>query len=177
MNSSPILRAIFAAITRLGEGGVYLIPLAVLLLAALWRRRAALAWRAGFVFAAIAISGLLTDILKPVFGRARPNLLFEQHLFGFTWSGPHADRWSFPSGHSVTIMALAAALYAIYPPAWPAYAALALAVMASRVVIDAHYLSDVVAGGYLGFIVTWALIAAARQRGIALALKPRKAQR
>lgn len=176
-DSSPILRAIFAAITRLGEGGVYLIPLAVLLLAALWRRRAALAWRAGFVFAAIAISGLLTDILKPVFGRARPNLLFEQHLFGFTWSGPHADRWSFPSGHSVTIMALAAALYAIYPPAWPAYAALALAVMASRVVIDAHYLSDVVAGGYLGFIVTWALIAAARQRGIALALKPRKAQR
>lgn len=173
-NASPTLHAVFTQITRLGEGGVYLVPLGLLFLGALWRRRAALAWRAGFVFAAIALPGLLADIVKPVFGRARPKLLFEQHLFGFTWSGPHADRWSFPSGHSVTVMALATALYAIYPRAWPAYAVLALAVMASRVIIDAHYLSDVIAGAYLGLVATWALSATARRRGITLALEPER---
>lgn len=174
--ASPGLRAVFARITQLGEGGLYLVPLGLVLLAALWRRRAALAWRTAYVFAAIAVSGLIGDVIKPVFGRARPELLFAQNLFGFTWVGPHADRWSFPSGHSTTVMALAVSLYVIYPPAWPAYAMLALAVMASRVIIDAHYLSDVIAGAYLGLVTAWALAAAARSRGIPLALETRTAR-
>jgi lipid A 4'-phosphatase len=168
--ADPSLHATFAFITKFGEGGVYLVPLGLIIIAALIARRRLLAWRAGFVFAALAIPGLLVDIFKPVFGRARPQLLFAQHLFGFTWSGPHADRWSFPSGHSVTIAALAVALYAIYPPLWPAYAALALLVMASRIIVDAHYLSDVIAGGYIGLIGAWALAAALRQRGVPLSL-------
>jgi lipid A 4'-phosphatase len=168
--ASPSLHAVFAFITNFGEGGVYLVPLGLLAIAALIAKRRLLAWRAGFVFAALAIPGLLADIFKPVFGRARPRLLFEQHLFGFTWSAPHADRWSFPSGHSITVAALAVALYAIYPPLWPAYAALALLVIASRVVIDAHYLSDVIAGAYFGVIGAWALAAALRQRGVPLSL-------
>ncbi|MGH7035086.1 MAG: phosphatase PAP2 family protein [Stellaceae bacterium] len=171
--ADPVWRAAFTPITRLGEGGLYLVPLALIFAAALWRRRTGLAWRSGFVFAAIALSGLVVDIVKPVFGRARPKLLFEQNLFGFTWAGPHADRWSFPSGHSATMAALAIALYAIYPRGWPAYAALALAVMTSRVVIEAHYLSDVIAGAYVGLAAAWALAAAARSRGVALALEPR----
>lgn len=171
--ASPRLRAVFTRITQLGEGGLYLVPLGLVLLAALWRRRAGLAWRTGYVFASIAVSGLIGDIVKPVFGRARPKLLFEQNLFGFTWVGPHADRWSFPSGHSTTVMALAVSLCVIYPPAWPAYAMLALAVMASRVIIDAHYLSDVIAGAYLGLATAWALTTAARSRGVPLALETR----
>jgi lipid A 4'-phosphatase len=167
----PTLHATFAFITNFGEGGVYLVPLGLVTIAALIAKRRLLAWRAGFIFAAVAIPGLLVDIFKPVFGRARPQLLFERHLFGFTWSGPHADLWSFPSGHSVTVAALAVALYAIYPPLWPAYAALALLVIASRVIIDAHYLSDVIAGTYFGVIGAWALAAALRQRGVPLALR------
>jgi lipid A 4'-phosphatase len=170
---NPTLHAAFAEITKLGEGGLYLVPLALVAAAALWRRRMGLAWRSGFVFAAVALSGLVVDIAKPVFGRARPKLLFEQNLFGFTWVGPHADRWSFPSGHSATVAALAIALSVIYPRGWPAYAALALAVMTSRIVIDAHYLSDVIAGAYIGLATAWALAAAARSRGIALELEPR----
>src|SRR6185437_395744 len=87
------------------------------------------AWRSGLVFAAIAIPGIFADIIKPVFGRARPVLLFRENLYGFTWVGAHANSWSFPSGHSITVAALAVALYAIYPPLRPAYALLALAVM------------------------------------------------
>lgn len=175
-NRNATLLRVFMFITQFGLGGTYLVPLAIVIAWALWSRRKVLASRAGFVFGAIALPGLFTDIMKPVFGRARPELLFRDHLFGFTWIGPHADRWSFPSGHTVTIVALATALYAIYPPLWPVYAFVALLITASRVIVDAHYLSDVIAGAYVGFIGAWALAETLKRRGIPLELPRRKAQ-
>jgi membrane-associated phospholipid phosphatase len=71
--------------------------------------------------------------------------------------------------------ALAIALSVIYPRGWPAYWALAILVMASRIVIDAHYFSDVIAGAYIGLATAWALAAAARSRGVVLALERRGA--
>ena len=150
------------------------VPLGLVTIWAYYSERDPLVWRAGYVFAAVALPGLLADIAKPVFGRARPELLFQDQIFGFTWSGAHADHWSFPSGHAVTITALATALYALYPPLWPAYLLVALLVVASRVIIDAHYLSDVIAGAYVGFVFAWALAGAAKQNRVELALQPRK---
>jgi membrane-associated phospholipid phosphatase len=169
-NIDPTLHNLFAFITRFGEGGVYLIPLAVAFAYASVKRARLWAWRFGFLFIAVALSGLIGDIMKPIFGRARPALLFRDNLFGFTWSGPHASLWSFPSGHSITVAALALALCAIAPAYAPAYAIAALLVMASRIVLDMHYLSDVIAGGYIGIATAWALTAAARQRAIPLRL-------
>ncbi|HEY3916227.1 MAG TPA: phosphatase PAP2 family protein [Stellaceae bacterium] len=169
----PTTHAVFGVITRFGEGGVYLVPLGLAFLWA-WRKGARdWAWRTGIVFAAIALPGILADIMKPVFGRARPVLLFRENLYGFTWRSAHANAWSFPSGHSITVVALAVSLYAIYPPLWPAYALLALLVMASRIVLDMHYLSDVIVGAYFGSVAAWALVAAAKQRGVALTLETR----
>ena len=167
-NIDPTTRTIFGFVTRLGEGGVYLVPLGLIFLSACFKREPLWATRTGFIFVTLAVPGLLADIMKPVFARARPVLLFRDNLFGFTWGSPHANAWSFPSGHSVTVAALAIALYAIYPPAWPAYALLALAVMASRIILDQHYLSDVIAGFYLGTAFALAFVAAARHRGLPL---------
>jgi lipid A 4'-phosphatase len=169
-NIDPAIRAIFGFITRLGEGGVYLVPLGLVFLWARLKGESLWATRAAFVFVTLAIPGILGDIMKPVFGRARPALLFRENLFGFTWTGPHASTWSFPSGHSITVVALAIALQAIVPPLWPAYALLALLVMASRIILDQHYLSDVIAGGYIGLAFAWGFATAARQRGIPLRL-------
>ena len=170
----PTTRAIFGVITRLGEGGVYLVPLGLVFLWAWLKREQLWAIRAGFVFATVAVPGIFADILKPVFARARPVLLFRDNFFGFTWGSPHANAWSFPSGHSITVTALAVALYAIYPPAWPAYALLALAVMASRIILDQHYLSDVIAGFYMGIAFAVAFCAAAKRRHLPLALQRRE---
>ncbi|HEY1505056.1 MAG TPA: phosphatase PAP2 family protein [Stellaceae bacterium] len=170
----PVTRAVFGFITRLGEGGVYLVPLGVVFVWAWLKREKLWATRAGFVFVTLAVPGILADIMKPVFARARPVLLFRENLYGFTWGSPHANAWSFPSGHSITVTALAFALYAIYPPAWPAYALLALAVMASRVVLDQHYLSDVIAGFYIGAAFAAALYTAAQQRQLPLAAHRRE---
>lgn len=169
----PATHMVFGFITRFGEGGVYLVPLGLLFLWTYVKGETRWAARAGFVFAAVAIPGIFADIIKPVFGRARPVLLFRENLFGFTWSGAHANSWSFPSGHSITVAALAVSLCAIYPQAWPAYALLALLVMASRIVLDQHYLSDVIAGAYIGVAFAWGFVALAKARGWPLALERR----
>ncbi len=173
----PATHTIFGLITKLGEGAVYLVPAAVLLGWAWLKRERLWAIRASFVFVTLAVPGIIGDIMKPVFGRARPVLFFREHLFGFTWGNPHANAWSFPSGHSITVAALAIALYAIYPPAWPAYALLALAVMGSRIILDQHYLSDVIAGFYLGTAFAWAFYAAAKKRGLPLRIRNEEMKR
>lgn len=70
---------------------------------------------------------------------------------------PHAwatllppDRFSFPSGHTMTAFAVVAPMVIAYPELSPGLLFCALSVAASRVVLGMHYLSDVVAGAVLG---------------------------
>jgi membrane-associated phospholipid phosphatase len=162
------IHEVFAFITRFGESTGYLILSGAIFLgcrvAAARRaspaaavRLAGHAWRAGFVFAAVAVPGIVADLMKPVFGRMRPKLLFDHQLYGFTWNGAQSDYWSFPSGHTVTIVGLATALYLLWPRFLPWYVMAAVLVGASRVVIGAHYLGDVLGGAYVGLVVTLAL--------------------
>ncbi|MBV9967261.1 MAG: phosphatase PAP2 family protein [Alphaproteobacteria bacterium] len=110
-----------------------------------------------FLFAAIAASGIAVDVLKVVVGRPRPKLLFAGGDYEFSWIGLSADHWSFPSGHAATAAALAAALCYLWPQPVLLYVIGAVLIAASRVVMDAHYLSDVVMGGFIGVVVTRAL--------------------
>lgn len=85
------------------------------------------------------VNGILTAGLKQAVGRERPN---------------HSNRESFPSGHSSGTFATATVLYRRYGPraGIPAYL-LAGYVAGSRLNESQHYLSDVLAGAALGFIV------------------------
>ena len=159
--------AVFRVITAFGVSTGYLVIAAVLAVGfglAAWRASDALrrrrlqlhAWRAGFVFATVGGAGLVGDILKPLFGRARPKLWLDQGIFGFTFHGARADHWSFPSGHAITIVALALALAQIERRGLPLYVAAALLVTASRIVLTEHYLSDVLAGALVAALAHWA---------------------
>lgn len=118
------------------------------------------------LFLAIAISGILTDILKPLIGRARPveleqDGLYEFHPLSFT------ARWnSMPSGHATTAVALALILASSYPrlriPAFAYASTLAL----SRVMVNAHYVSDVLAGVAVAFLTVQALLRLRNHNGI-----------
>ncbi|MBO0737026.1 MAG: phosphatase PAP2 family protein [Alphaproteobacteria bacterium] len=156
-------------ITAFGLGGPYLILTA---LAAVSLRIAGYnpaAWRSGYIFLAVAGSGLLVDIIKLLAGRARPKLWFADHAYGFTGPSLHATYWSFPSGHSVTAGALAFALSITVPRLRPAWIVGALMIGTSRVLLDAHYLSDVIVGFYVGVLTAWAIAVFLRARGISLA--------
>jgi membrane-associated phospholipid phosphatase len=167
-DGDPTVVAVFQFITQFGLGKGYLIVSAVLFAGlragaawvrdpALARRLALNAYRALFVFLVVAVSGILADILKIVFGRARPKLLFPDDVYGFTWGAMQADHWSLPSGHATTVAALATAFSLLWPRGIPAYWLAALLVMASRIVLDQHYLSDVMIGAALGALVAWVI--------------------
>ena len=107
-----------------------------------------------FLFLSIAASGIVVDVLKVFFGRTRPKLLFQSDLYGFTWLSWRSDHWSFPSGHSATIVALVTALWFLWPQHLLFYILVATIVCMSRVVVGAHYLGDILAGSLIAVLTT-----------------------
>jgi lipid A 4'-phosphatase len=122
-----------------------------------------------FLFTAIATSGVVVDVLKFILGRTRPKLLFAGGVDDFTWLGLRPDHWSFPSGHSATIVALAAALWLIWPRHVLFYMLVAALVGLSRVAVGAHYLSDVFAGALVAILATWGVASLFAKSGFDLA--------
>ncbi len=166
---NPGINHFFSYVTLLGISAPYLVLTGIIFIlfypssrAKRWQDHAPTlrkyALSAFFIFVSIALSGLLTDVLKIVFARYRPMMLYRSGHYGFVFfkSSP-ARVLSFPSGHANTIAALATALYFIKPRYLFFYIFIALMVMASRVIIGEHFLSDVLVGGYLGVVTTFYL--------------------
>lgn len=154
------LRDIFGFVTLFGEATGYLVISFVLFV---WfrlmaRRRAdsgadlRRARQALFVFVTMAAAAVPVSLLKNLIGRARPRLLFRDEIYGFWPFRFEYDYWSLPSGHTATAVALAMALYFLWPRYGPLYLGAALLVAMSRVIITTHYFADVVAGAYVAFV-------------------------
>lgn len=110
-----------------------------------------------FLFTTISASGLISTLIKWLAGRHRPINLFNNGLFGFDYFRVVHESTSFPSGHTVTVFSLAAAVCILFPR-WsiPAFIA-AVAIGLSRILITAHYLSDVLVGAGIGILSTLAV--------------------
>ncbi|MGQ3674561.1 phosphatase PAP2 family protein [Xanthobacter sp. TB0139] len=157
-------------LTDVGLGTVVLWPLGLALIYVLALRprldslgqrvASAVYARLGFLFLAIAPVGLGVAVFKHLLGRARPYMAL--HLPGpnsqlsFEALGWNASFASFPSGHSTTIFAAAVALGALFPKArWP-LVGLAVVVATTRVLLNSHYPSDVLAGAFVATLyVLW----------------------
>lgn len=99
---------------------------------------------------AVTIAMLMGETLKWFFGRYRPELLFDQGLYGFSFFSDKGSRHSFPSGHTFRIFSAMTALSLVWPKARPWLISLACLVGISRVLVTRHYPSDVLAGAFLG---------------------------
>jgi len=129
------------------------------------KRSVAAGLRLLFVPVSTGLSWALGNIAKVVFGRARPELLFQQGLYGFHFLRTDYDFNSFPSGHAVLATSFLFALSMILPRwRWPLWV-LAVVVCLSRVVITAHYFSDVFAGALLAVAVVSGTRSIFRSRG------------
>jgi undecaprenyl-diphosphatase len=103
------------------------------------------ALEAGFVY--VGIGQLSFFVLKRVIGRERPS---EPHCWA---SLLPPDRFSFPSGHTITAFAIAFSLGLYYPALLVGLVFCALSVASSRVILGLHYLSDVLVGIVIGTAV------------------------
>ena len=102
-----------------------------------------------FMIVAMASSGITEVALKFVIGRDRPRFLLEDGGATFHPFRMNTGDSSFPSGHAQSITSAMLALALIYPPLRPLFFITAALVSASRVIIDAHYASDVLGGVWL----------------------------
>lgn len=130
-------------LTHLGDRR-WLAVMGVIVLAALaWRGRWRLAWAAGITMAG---SGAINWVLKHLFQRARPDV---------GQSAVQVSGFSFPSGHTSASLAIYGfacyLLLRLLPARWHAAcvavtAALVVAIGVSRILLQVHFLSDVLAG-------------------------------
>lgn len=135
----------------LGGGwfGVFVVPLGGALALFLARHK----WAALYFLAASAVSAGIVQLLKALFGRARP----EDILIA-------ADAGSFPSGHVANAATVGVALALIFQRTWVWVCAVVWVVLMalSRTYLGAHWVSDTLGGAVLGAAVAvllWAALA------------------
>ena len=129
------------------------------------RRQQLLAGRIFFVFASALLIGLAGTIIRTLTGRTRPGIHappdVAQGFYGIWHDGHfilgHAAFNAFPSGHSAVAAGLAATV-TLMNRTWGAVAWIyAVAVMWSRVALQWHHLSDVLASAILAWPLAWFL--------------------
>ena len=149
-HTSPALEEAAEALTW-GADEKILLGLAVAgWLYALRRRRFE---RVATHFLAVSLaSAILPHVMKRAIDQTRPDrLTVRGHWRGVPFSGKSRD--AFPSGHAVHMGALASASGLLSAPGSTMLRSLAIALSATRILLLAHWASDVVAGFALGALL------------------------
>ena len=110
----------------------------------------------------LAVAIIIKDQLKFAFGRPWPETWIRNNpsfirdgLYGFQPFHGGAGYASFPSGHATMICTVMTVLWICYPRFRAVYALCVAAVSVGLVGANFHFLSDVIAGGFLGMTVGW----------------------
>lgn len=120
---------------------------------------------------AAALAAAACFALKMALGRPRPKFVGEHldflgpfqtytvgeghaplHAWEF-WQSGVADIWSMPSSHAAAAAVASVVLSRLYPRLVPVAAGWLVVVALARVILKAHYASDVVVGAVLGWVI------------------------
>lgn len=117
-----------------------------------------------------SISLLIAEVtktqLKYIFGRTWPDTwtnnnpsFLRSGVYGFNFFHGGAEYASFPSGHMAVTCAVVSVLWIYYPRMRALYIVGALAVAIALIVSDYHFLSDIIAGSFVGLSSGWIMMA------------------
>jgi undecaprenyl-diphosphatase len=134
--------ALLKATNRLCDGWIYLPIVCLLLLMGEWRLMLVAALGA-------AVSFLLYFSAKPRFARTRPCHFAENLSTGMRC----LDRYSFPSGHCMTLSVVGVLLCWQHHAAIPLLTAMVLLLSWARIAAAHHYPTDLIAGIAVGLFV------------------------
>ena len=135
-------RILMILMTRMGDGWLWYSLGLILLVYGGEHRFLAI----GAATAAAFVGILLFRALKKTSKRQRPCEI-EPHCWSLILP---PDKYSFPSGHTITAFAIALSLGLFYPQLQGVLLAVALLIASSRIILGMHFLSDVLAGSAIG---------------------------
>lgn len=154
--SHVYLSKFFVSITILGEAGWYFfVCIIILFLNFLFKKKIKqrsnklynnIKYKIIFLFFSLALAGIIAQILKHIFGRSRPNYISNENFFDFNFLTLNSELHSFPSGHATTIFVIFLVLSLFVPKLRYFFLFFASLVAFSRVVVGAHFFTDIVAG-------------------------------
>src|SRR5271170_4151829 len=138
-------RILMIVMTRLGDGWLWYSLGLILVLFGGAHRFAAI----GAALSAAVAGIFLFRALKRTSRRKRPCEV-EPHCWAAILP---PDKYSFPSGHSITAFAVAISLGLFYPELLATLLTVAMLIAASRIILGMHFLSDVLAGSAIGVML------------------------
>ena len=149
---------------------------AILALVLVWQLAPHLRHRLAPLAGCLFLPGIAVQGIKLIIARKRP-MVFEDQLptsIADSWFGIFPD-WqigseyayqSFPSAHAATAVAMAIGLTWLMPRGRYVFTGMAILGTMQRIVSGAHWLSDVVAGGTIAFVVCFIVFRMERSREI-----------
>lgn len=157
--ATPGVTKLARLVSRYGDWPWLLGPVLAAWIWAKFTSRVQLKSLLGMMLATFLLAGLTGLVTRVTTGRARPSTTEAQGWYGLK----RGDRWlvgaheynSFPSGHTTAAAGMAGVLvFARRRWGWVAQA-LPITVGWSRITLNSHHFSDVVAGCYLGLLAGW----------------------
>jgi membrane-associated phospholipid phosphatase len=103
-----------------------------------------------------AVLGVGAEALfKRIFGRMTPKTFLESQDYGFSLLHGSGVGDAFPSGTAIISVAIATVLWMTVPRLRTAAMSAAIFLCVAVIVLDQHWLADVLAGGYIGGSIGW----------------------
>jgi membrane-associated phospholipid phosphatase len=153
VHSWPELKRVMQIVSRVGDWPAHMIAgtIGIAIAFAVGSK----VWMRIFIamIVALALAGLTAHAAKIATGRARPSVKTEVR-----WNGPHLSSkyQAFPSGHTASSTAFFVALFLARQKIGAPLLLIPILIALSRMIVGAHYLSDVTFAAILG--VTCALL-------------------
>ncbi len=146
----PLVVTLSQAATVAGgrTGGTILALVVIVLAYKRWKQTAR------SIVAGLMIQTATVQALKHLSGRPRPADFDKLTVF----YGPSTDFHSFPSSHAAFAFMLATVVGAYFPRwRWLAYAGAGVIAL-SRVLLDRHFISDVMVGAFIGYMAAFLVL-------------------
>ena len=148
-HSSPELKRVMQIVSRVGDWPAHFVAGLIGIGVAFLSKSKA--WVRIFLamLIALAIAGATGRVVKFATGRARPSIKTEVH-----WNGPRfsSKYHAFPSGHVAASTAFFATLFLARKKIGAPLLLVPILIALSRIVVGAHYLSDITFAAILGVI-------------------------
>ena len=150
IESVPLVRSLSRMATDAGgrTGGTVLALLLIIVSRQRWKQITR------SIVAGLAIQTATVQVLKHLTGRPRPAQFEAMTVF----YGPGTGFHSFPSSHAAFAFMLATVAAAYFPRwRWLAYGGAAVIAL-SRVMLDSHFISDVMVGAFIGYMAAYLVL-------------------